>query len=123
VDRAGPPAWTAHRAAASVGGGDDGAWLDGDAPSAMACDAAMATMVTEDVNPAALDDLVKLCVQLYKLRHGAGTGSDGTGDQGVPVSGAARAWEALKQAIIGKPINFLLHSESSSELRKQPYVS
>jgi hypothetical protein len=62
-------------------------------------------------------------VQLYKLRHGAGTGSDGTGDQGVPVSGAARAWEALKQAIIGKPINFLLHSESSSELRKQPYVS
>ena len=34
-------AWAAHRAAASVGGSDGGAWLDGDAAAAMACDAAM----------------------------------------------------------------------------------
>ena len=34
--------WGAHRAAASVSGSDGGAWLDGDAARAMACDAAMA---------------------------------------------------------------------------------
>lgn len=33
--------WAAHRAA-SEGGGNDGAWLDGDAAEAIACDAAMA---------------------------------------------------------------------------------
>ena len=54
------------------GGGDGGAWLDGDAAEAIACDAAMAPIVTGDVNPAALDDLVRLCVQLDHLRrHGA----------------------------------------------------
>ena len=46
--------WAAHRAAASVGGSDGGAWLDGDAARAMACDAAMTPIVTGDVNPAAL---------------------------------------------------------------------
>ena len=86
-------AWAGHRAAASAGGGDGGAWLDGDAAAAMACDAAMAPVVTGDVNPAALDELVRLCVQLDRLRHhprtgpddtstgqdGTGTGQDGTG--------------------------------------------
>ena len=54
--------WAGHRAEASAGGGDGGAWLDGDAAAAMACDAAMAPFVTGEVNPAALDDLVRLCV-------------------------------------------------------------
>src|SRR4029077_3777188 len=34
--------WAGRRAAASEGGGDAGAWLDGDAAGAIACDAAMA---------------------------------------------------------------------------------
>ena len=72
-------AWAGHRAAASAGGGDGGAWLDGDAAAAMACDAAMAPVVTGDVNPAALDDLVRLCVQLDRLRHHPRTGPDATG--------------------------------------------
>ena len=42
--------WAAHRAAASETGGNDGAWLDGDAAAAVACDAAMAPVVTGDVN-------------------------------------------------------------------------
>ena len=50
--------WAAHRAEASAGGSDGGAWLDGDAATAMTCDAAMAPIVTGEVNPAALDDLV-----------------------------------------------------------------
>ena len=62
--------WAAHRAAASAGGGSDGgAWLDGDAAAAMACDAAMAPIVTGEVNPAVLEDLIRLCVQLDKLRY------------------------------------------------------
>ena len=61
--------WAGHRAEASAGGSDGGAWLDGDAAEAIACDAAMAPIVTGEVNPAALDDLVRLCVELDRLRR------------------------------------------------------
>ena len=116
-------AWAGHRAEASAGGGDGGAWLDGDAAGAMACDAAMAPFVTGDVNPAALDDLVRLCVDLDRLRHhpragqdgtGAGTGdgggggTEGTGGgQDAPAPDTTRAWEALERAIIGKAVDLL----------------
>jgi hypothetical protein len=110
--------WAGRRAEASAGGSDGGAWLDGDAATAMACDAAMAPIVTGEVNPAALDDLVRLCVQLDRLRHhpcnsdtGTGAGdSDGAGTGGGPdVSGpdTARAWEALEHAIIGRAVDLL----------------
>ena len=56
--------WAAHRAAAAETGSDGGAWLDGDAAEAIACDAAMAPVVTGDVNPAVLEDLVRLCAEL-----------------------------------------------------------
>ena len=57
--------WSARRAEATGGtGGDGGAWLDGDAARALACDAAITPIVTGDVNPAVLDDLVALCLQL-----------------------------------------------------------
>jgi hypothetical protein len=130
-------AWAARRAAASVGGGDGGAWLDGDAATAMACDAAMTPVVTGEVNPAALEDLVRLCVDLDRLRHhpgrGTGTGSGGPDDtrpegrdddgagqddtdgsgagdtdsQGAPRPDTTRAWEALEQAIIGKAVDLV----------------
>ena len=123
-------AWAARRAAASVGGGDGGAWLDGDAATAMACDAAMTPVVTGEVNPAALEDLVRLCVDLDRLRH-HGTGSDstgrdgdgddgtgqddtnssdtgtGTGGQSAPRPDTIRAWEALEQAIIGTAVDLV----------------
>src|ERR1700758_2014538 len=70
--------WAGHRAAASEGGGDTGAWLDGDAAEAIACDAAMAPIVTGDVNVDALDDLVRLCVELDRLRR------DGEARPGTP---------------------------------------
>jgi Domain of unknown function (DUF222)/HNH endonuclease len=57
--------WSARRAEAADGVGSDGAaWLDGDAASAMACDAIITPVVTGDVDPGALDDLVGLCLQL-----------------------------------------------------------
>ena len=62
--------WAARRAAASETGASDGAWLDGDAAAAIACDAAMAPVVTGDVDVDALEDLVRLCVELDRLRQG-----------------------------------------------------
>ena len=67
--------WAGHRAAASEGGGDTGAWLDGDAAEAIACDAAMAPIVTGDVNVAALEDLVRLCVELDRRRRATTPGT------------------------------------------------
>ena len=76
--------WAGHRARASAAGEGGGAWLDGDAAGAIACDAAMVPFVTGDVNPGALEDLVALCVQLDRLRRhprpDASPDSDGTGD-------------------------------------------
>ena len=98
-------AWAAHRAAASETGGDGGAWLDGDAAEAIACDAAMAPVVTGDVNAAALEDLVRLCAELGKLRHARRRGRGRRA--GHPGPGTAQAWEALEQAIIGKAVDLL----------------
>ena len=88
--------WAGHRAAASEGGGDSGAWLDGDAAEAIACDAAMAPIVTGDVNVDALEDLVRLCVELDRHRR-----------QDPPAPEASPAWEALEQAVIGKAVDLL----------------
>ena len=101
--------WAAHRAEASEGGGDGGAWLDGDAAEAIACDAAMAPVVTGDVNPAALDDLVRLCTELGKLRHAGDRDADAAagGEPGAPGPDTTQAWEALERAIIGKAVDLL----------------
>ena len=84
-------AWAARRAAASGTGADDGVWLDGDAAEGIACDAAMAPIVTGDVNVDALEDLVRLCVELDARRDGA----------------RDAAWAALEQAVIGKAVDLL----------------
>jgi Domain of unknown function (DUF222) len=88
--------WAAHRAQASEGGSDGGAWLDGDGAEAIACDAAMAPIVTGDLNPAALDDLVRLCVELDRLRR-----------DDEPRPDTTQAWAALEQAIIGQAVDLL----------------
>ena len=84
--------WAARRAAASETGANDGAWLDGDAAEGIACDAAMAPIVTGDVNVDALEDLVRLCVELDARQR------DGARDA---------AWAALEQAVIGKAVDLL----------------
>ena len=85
--------WAARRAAASETGSDGGVWLDGDAAEAIACDAAMAPIVTGDVNIDALEDLVRLCVELDC--RGGGTATRDA------------AWAALEQAVIGKAVDLL----------------
>ena len=118
--------WAAHRAAASETGSDGGAWLDGDAAEAIACDAAMAPVVTGDVNPAVLEDLVRLCVELGKLRHAdaspdAAAGGDADaaagGEPGPPGPDTDPAREALERAIIGKTTILLPHSWSALDVR------
>jgi Domain of unknown function (DUF222) len=99
--------WAAHRA---EGGGDDGAWLDGDAAEGIACDAAMAPIVTGDVNPGALEDLVRLCVELDRHRRAdaaADVDADAGSERGTLCPDTTRAWEALEQAIIGKAVDLL----------------
>ncbi len=93
--------WAAHRAAASVGGSDGAAWLDGDAAAAVTCDALLTPVVTGEVNPAALDDLMRLCVEL--AGHGSGRCGDGAG----AAAPTARGREALEQAIIGKAVDLV----------------
>jgi hypothetical protein len=83
--------WAAYRAFASETGSDGGAWLDGQDAEGIACDAAMTPIVTGDVNVGALEDLVRLCVELDGRR-------DGVRDA---------AWEALEQAVIGKAVELL----------------
>src|SRR6185437_2518032 len=94
--------WAARRAAAAETGASDGAWLDGDAATAIACDAAMAPVVTGDVNVDALEDLVRLCVELDRLRRtGDGDGPD------TPAADTTAARAAVEQAVIGKATDLL----------------
>jgi uncharacterized protein DUF222 len=83
--------WAARRAGASEGGGG-GAWLDGDAAGAIICDAAMAPVVTGEVNVDALDELVRLCVLLDRHRRGTGDGTaDAADNGGADAGGRAHA--------------------------------
>src|SRR5438045_6985303 len=84
--------WAAHRARASETGASDGTWLDGDAAEAIACDAAMAPVVTGDVNVDALQDLVRLCVELDARRRDGGRDA---------------AWAALEQAVMRKAVDLV----------------
>jgi len=114
--------WAAYRAAASVSGSDGGAWLEAETAKGFACDASITPIVTGDVNPAVLEDLVRLCVQLagYGPGDGGGPGccqddrtslaGDQTGpaaDQTSPDPQAPCGREALQQAIIGKAVALL----------------
>src|SRR5437016_4002902 len=92
--------WAARRAHAAETGAHDGAWLDGDAAAAIACDAAMAPIVTGDVNVDALEDLVRLCVELDRLRQGG----DGPAERAADTTAA---WAAVEQQVIGKAVDLL----------------
>jgi hypothetical protein len=105
--------WSAARAAASEGGSDGGAWLDGETAVAFTCDASTVPVVTGDVNLGALADLIRLCTELGQLhRDAAGTGQEDAPDPGAQDSdadgpGIARSRDALVQAIIGKAVDLL----------------
>ena len=111
--------WAAARAAASVGAGDGGAWLDGAAARGVSCDAMVVPVVTGEVDPGVLDDLVRLCVTLAG-HHGPGgcAGQDaaddpaGQGESGHACCGGtppltAHAREMLERQLIGRAIDLV----------------
>ena len=79
--------WAARRAAASQAGGDGAAWLGGTPARAVACDASVIPVVTGQVDPGALDDLVGLCLQY--AGHGPHCGT-AAGQPGGPGPADAR---------------------------------
>jgi hypothetical protein len=98
--------WAAARASASVADGDGTAWLDGDAARAVTCDAVITPVVTGDPDLAALDGLVKLCVQLDRLDHAAECPDLATDNADLQPS-VSPARDALQKAIIGKAVDLL----------------
>jgi hypothetical protein len=72
--------WAAHRAAASVSTGDGGAWLEGDAAREIACDAMIIPVVTADIDPGAVEDLIDLCVRFHQLRTQPSPADPGAAD-------------------------------------------
>jgi hypothetical protein len=109
--------WAAHRAAASVSTGDGGAWLEGDAAREIAVDAMIIPVVTGDIDPGAVEDLIALCVQFHQLRTQAAPESEpvpaavGLVPAGLAGSAARRAEVAaaaadalaeMEQQILGK---------------------
>jgi len=98
--------WAGHRAAASVGGSDGAAWLDGDAAAAVACDALVSPVVTGDVDPGALDGLVRLCVELSRWDN-PGPGDADRQPTATAAGPGSLAREALERAIIGQAVALL----------------
>jgi hypothetical protein len=104
--------WAGHRAAASVAGSDGAAWLDGAAAAAVACDALVSPVVLGEVDPAALDGLVRLCVELSRWdnpdpgnagREPAEPAATAAG----PAASSSLSREALERAIIGQAVALL----------------
>ena len=97
--------WAAHRAAASVGGSDGAAWLEGDAARAFACDASVTPVVLGEVNYPVMDDLVRLCAELARLNEAEATAEAASQDESQ--SPTLRVREALEQQIIGKAVDLV----------------
>ena len=121
--------WAARRAAASQTGSDGAAWLDGKAAHAMSCDATVIPVVTGQIDPGALDDLVSLCLQYaghgphcgagqapgrpHRPRRTATRGPRAHRAAMAPTCApglrppSAEALEMLRHAIIGKAVNLV----------------
>ena len=106
---------------------DGGAWLDGEAAQGFACDATITPVVTGEVDPTVLEDLVRLCVKLagYGPSGDSAPEGSGTGDCGGPPQAAPDRddRDGLELAIIGKTIFVLLHSHSYPDLRLLSLIS
>jgi hypothetical protein len=77
--------WAAHRAATSVSTGDSGAWLEGDAARQVACDAMIVPVVTGDIDPGAVEDLIALCVEFHQLRTQASPAEPAADPEDAPA--------------------------------------
>jgi hypothetical protein len=113
--------WAARRAAASETGSDGAAWLDGKAAGAVACDATLIPVVTGQIDPAALDDLVALCLQF--AGHGPHCGSPQHPDPAVrPGPTAGQPGQTADQPGVAGPAGDLDEAGNAnpSEYRTGP---
>jgi Domain of unknown function (DUF222)/HNH endonuclease len=118
--------WAAVRAAASAGGSDGAAWLEGEAAEGFACDASVTPVVFGTVNIGVMEQLVRFCVQLAGHGPGRCTPAPGPapcgdepapsapnpGGPGEPMPGPqplppGLSRESLEQGIIGKAVELL----------------
>jgi hypothetical protein len=104
--------WAARRAAASQAGSDGAAWLDGKPARAVSCDATLIPVVTGEIDPAVLDDLVSLCLQY--CGHGSHCGSAHHAGQG---DDPAAEPEPAQDPSGGDCPSGPLHSRSSLDVR------
>jgi len=81
--------WAAQRAAASVSPGDGGAWLDGDKARAVVSDAMIIPVVTGDIDPGAVEELIALCVRFHALRTQPCAPSTGPGTAAPDIQAPA----------------------------------
>jgi Domain of unknown function (DUF222) len=120
--------WAARRTAASQTGSDGAAWLEGKAARAVSCDATIIPVVTGQIDPGALDELVSLCLQYaghgphcevghyaspahdpqaHDPRSEGSPGGDGATCPAGPRPPTAEALEMLRHAIIGKAVDLV----------------
>ena len=109
--------WAAHRAEASGGGSDGGAWLDGAAAEAIACDAAHGPDRHRRRQPGRAGGpgpAVRRARQAPPRRRQPGNAAAGGdaaaaagGEPGTPGPDTGPAREALERAIIGKAVDLL----------------
>jgi hypothetical protein len=106
--------WAAHRAAASAGTGDGGAWLEGDAARAIARDAMIVPVVTGDVDPGAIEILITACAEYHRIRAQAAAGTADVlamlehqilGQVIQVVSGPGGVASFLRRNLLGKGLN------------------
>jgi len=72
--------------------------LEGDAARTVTCDASVMPVVTGQVDPAALDDLVKLCVRLDRIDHAADDTDTAAARASAPESPGREALEKRSSA-------------------------
>ncbi|HEU5386393.1 MAG TPA: DUF222 domain-containing protein [Streptosporangiaceae bacterium] len=112
--------WAGYRSRSAEAHGDDGAWLDGEAAAAAACDALVTPVVWGQVKPSVFADLVRLCAHLDKVyRDGLAAAeaatveaADADANAGADSGSRARAAaliarEELEQALIVKSVELL----------------
>ncbi len=63
--------------------GDGGAWLEGEAARRVACDAMIVPVVTGDLDPGAVEELITLCVRYHALRTEPSAPSTGPAGPGT----------------------------------------
>jgi hypothetical protein len=98
--------WAGWRAAVAEQPGDGGAWVYGPGAKGIVCDAALFPIVTGHVDPAHMEDLVRICVELDGYLHWHDEARETAGPVPDRAAHAARIQDLMEQ-VIGKCVDIL----------------